>query len=70
MVERRIGSAGVRKLIDDAIAPEVFAVRNSLKNHKQLLDEENKKGNSESGTVKIINAIIDRFFVEEGKNGK
>ena len=70
MVERRIGSAGVRKLIGDAVAPKIFAVRSSLKNNKLLLENENKKNNTESGTVKIINAIIDRFFVEQGENKK
>ena len=64
MLERRIGEKELERLIKRAFNPTLVGVSTSLVNCKAILTEINERTEIESGTVRIIRALVDRFFKE------
>lgn len=66
MLERRIGKRELEKMIDNSFSPVIEGVSTSLPDYKAILNSENESRQTETSTVKIIRALVNRFFSEHG----
>ncbi len=64
ILERRIGEMELEGLIRRAFNPTLTAVSTSLSDYKRILEKENGLSNNESGAIRLIRALVDRFFKE------
>lgn len=62
MLERRIGERELERLIKRAFNPILSGVSTSLPDYKRILEEENASAQTESGAIRIIRVVVDRFF--------
>ncbi len=67
LLERRIGERELESLINRVFNPMLIGVSTSLLDHASILKKENERFNTESGTIKIIRALVDRFFKENNE---
>ena len=64
MLERRLGDGESARIIRRSFNPTLVAVNLDDPDHEEIISRELKEQESESGTVKIIRALVDRFFKE------
>ena len=64
MLERRIGKKELENLINRAFNPRFLGISTAVVNYKKIIDEENGRIGAESGGVKLIRALVSRFFKE------
>ncbi len=64
MLERRLGEGEIKKMIERIFNPILVGIDLSLPNYAEILEEENRFLGVESGTVRMIRAVVDRFFKE------
>ncbi len=67
MLERRIGERELYGLIERAFAPTIVGVSSTHPDAERILWEASLDGDSEPVGVKIIRALIERLFRENGK---
>ena len=69
-LERRFGSGAISKTLIKVFNPTLVGVSEKNPKWEEIIDEENKKSSEQSGTVKLICAVVDRFFRDEAGNKK
>ncbi len=67
MLERRLGKNELDKMITNSFSPVLRGVNMSLKDYISILNAENKAKEKDTSTIKIIRAIVNRFFSEHGE---
>ena len=65
MLERRLGEGELANIIKRVFNPTLVGADISIPECESIIKEENNKVKEESGTVKIIRALVDRFFKEK-----
>ena len=66
VLERRLGRGEMNRMIKRAFNPTLIAVNTSKEGWEQHMTQLNTTRPKESGAVKIIRAVIDRLFKEQG----
>ena len=62
LLERRFGVGFLQKKIERTFAPELIAADESREEWEKIIEEENARLSVESGTVRFIRAVVNRFF--------
>ena len=74
LLERRFGTGIIQKKIERTFAPEFVLADVGSDNYERIIADENARLSIESGTVKIIRGVVNRFFKddenEERESGK
>ena len=65
MLERRLGGGESARIINRSFNPTLVAVNLDDPKCEEIIDREIKEQENESGTIKIIRALVDRFFKEK-----
>ena len=64
VLERRIGEGEVEVMVEKIFNPVLSCISLSLPDCDKMVDEENNSLPTESGAIKILRSVIDRFFKE------
>lgn len=67
MLERRLGEGEMARIIKRIFNPTLIGADTSMPDADAIIKEENKKSAEEPGTVKIIRALVDKFFKEKSE---
>ena len=65
MLERRLGEGESARIIKRSFNPTLVGVDVNLPDYEDVISKENNELLKESGTIKLIRAIVDRFFREK-----
>ena len=63
-LEKRFGEDFIEKKVEDVFTPRIVAMPKNAENCERVLDEENAKAAEESGAVRFLRAVVDKFFKE------
>lgn len=64
LLERRLGAGEIERGIRRTFNPTLIGIREGSRGWEKMLKTENEIATRESGTVRLIRAIVDRFFSE------
>ena len=64
ILERRFGKGIISKTLSRIFNPTLIGVDEKNPDMEKIIEEENKRNSEQSGTVKLICAVVDRFFRE------
>jgi len=67
ILERRFGEGFIEKKLHSTFTPELIGADTSREGYGQIIDAETRRANEESGFVKLLRAVVDRFFKEDEK---
>lgn len=65
MLERRLGEGETARIIKRCFNPTLVGVDENLPDYEEIIHRENEEHSNETGTVKLIRALVDRFFKEK-----
>ena len=65
MLERRLGEGESARIIKRSFNPTLVGVDVNLPDYEEVITKENSELAKESGTVKLLRTIVDRFFKEK-----
>ena len=69
LIERRLGEGIVKKRLKKAFAPRLIGADTAFCGYEKIVEEETRRTLDESNTVRLIRAVVDRFFAENGQSG-
>ena len=70
MLERRLGEGELSRIIQRVFNPTLVGADTSMPECDKIIYEENQMAAEESGTVKFLRVIVDRFFKEKNDEKK
>ena len=65
LLERRFGEGFIEKKLEATFSPVLVGADMSIDGYEKIVTEENAKAAEESRTVKLLRAVVDRFFKED-----
>lgn len=75
LLERRFGKGFIQNKLEETFSPLLVGANTAIEGFEEIVEEERKRLAEETKTVKVIRAVVDRFFKdpeipEEDENGE